>query len=107
MANEHRDKAGVFRRPGGSVLHIYIPDAVLIGKLRHSTRSVGTDFAALCKQHAWDTSRAKVVWYDGELPPSDSAEWCATCVGKALEHGGMLHVAVDMAKGHLQAILRP
>ncbi len=83
---EPRVTPGVYRAPGGVVLHLFLPGYVQGSKARHPAAQ------GLCAVAAW-----RVVWL--EAVPSVAMlkeyRWCGKCIGLALVHFGLHGAAVE------------
>lgn len=80
-----RQTPGVFRAPGGVVVHLYLPGYIQ-GKKERRPPDQGMCAAAI----------TRAVWL-GEVPsprPQQPLRWCPKCLGLALAKFGRLDLAV-------------
>lgn len=94
MSGPDRETPGVYRRPNGVVLHLYLPGYEQGSKPRSAVPE------GLCAAQAWGS-----VWLD-DVPPITPAapfRWCGKCVGLALAKFGLLGPAIDAITPYFRA----
>lgn len=93
-ARVDRSTPGVFRAPGGVVVHLYLPGYIQGAKQRHPSE------AGMCA-----AATTKAVWLNG-VPsprPEQPLRWCPKCLGLAMARFGLLDRAVELITPYFRA----